>query len=322
MTGRGSGKGKRAHGEDSGPPSSDAPLTTRSMTGFGRARVERDGIALEVEIRSWNSRFLDTVFKLPRLYLDFEFELRTLLAERLSRGKVELSVTRRVTSSGSAEPEVRRERIVAIDELFQSLCAELGIPLGEGRTELLRSLILSREVVDFGEGLTDSELERELLLEGAKAAVEALKTMRAAEGRRLGEDMLARLERLREIRTEIAARVEGGAERTRERLTERLKKLPVGVDVDPSRLAAEVALIAERSDVSEEITRLGIHLDEFSQLLRRPGSEGKKGDFLSQELLREVNTISSKAQDAAVQHLVVDAKAEIEKIREQIQNIE
>ncbi|MBN8548179.1 MAG: YicC family protein [Deltaproteobacteria bacterium] len=291
-----------------------------SMTGYGHATAKRAGISVEVEVRTVNSRYLDCTLKLPRPYTIFEPELRERAAAKLQRGRVEISVSR--TVQAAQRQGLRFDK--ALFEQYLKVYRSAYHAAGAKEVSLentVQNILARREVLDIGEIPAQLEQEKTLLWEGIDAALADLDSMRRSEGKRLGLDMLQRVETLRGIRSEIARKALRAPEELQNRLQERMNKLLAAAHIDESRICAEAALLAEKVDVSEELVRLDSHFAQFESTLAVTPN-GRKLDFLLQEFGREFNTISSKAQDAAIQSAVVDAKTEIEKLREQVQNVE
>ncbi len=300
--------------------SSSNALHVVSMTGYGRALVKRGALSVEVEVKAVNSRYLDCALKLPRQYSGFEPELRELAGSLMQRGRVEISVVRGVDAALQEGLRFDKQLFDQYVKLYRSLQRELGVrdPSVE---KMVHQILSRREVLDVGEGSVEVEKEKAVVWEAVSKALSDLDAMRRKEGQRLGADMLQRVSVLRLLRAGIAKKAERAPEELQKRLEERMRKLLSGVDVDQGRLCTEAALLAEKVDVSEELVRLDSHFEQFEAALKS-SPNGRKLDFLLQEFGREFNTISSKAQDAAVQGAVVDAKTEIEKLREQVQNVE
>lgn len=297
-----------------------ADVQVVSMTGYGQALVKRGALVLEIEVKSVNSRYLDCALKLPRHYSAFEPELRELTSAQVQRGRVEISVTRNIEAAQREGLHFDKSLFDQYLKVYRSVQRELG--LQEASLESAVNEILSRrEVLDIGEGNIQPEKEKAALWEGVTKALAGLNAMRRKEGLRLGSDMLQRVAALRGLRERIAQKAKKAPEELQKRLEERMRKLLSGVALDEGRICSEAALLAEKVDVSEELVRLDSHFAQFEAALRT-SPNGRKLDFLLQEFGREFNTISSKAQDAAIQSAVVDAKTEIEKIREQVQNVE
>ena len=288
-----------------------------SMTGFGRATVTEDGREITIELKSVNHRYLDLSFRMPRHIGFIEDVLRQLLAEQLSRGHVDIYVNYRNTRTDA--------RTVVIDE------ALMGAYLSAARSaaaqyELRDDITLSTamrfpDVTDVIEAEEDREAVAALAREAALRAVTAMKRMRAGEGERLCNDLLNRVTTVESIAAKIETRAPLVVEEYRAKLSQRLSALLSG-DIDEARFATEVAIFADRAAIDEELVRLSSHIAQLRATAELDEPVGRKLDFLVQELNREVNTIGSKASDAQIAGCVVAAKGEIEKLREQVQNIE
>lgn len=294
-----------------------------SMTGYGSGVGEADGVVVAAEIRTVNNRYLDFRCKLPPPLLAAEPRLKALVEAQIERGRVELSlrVEPRSRSLATVVPNLDLARAYA--EAYTALGEALGVPCA-----LDAARIAELPEVMQGQATADSIEAGALAAE--RAVVEALtrlRQMRAAEGQRLVEDLRQRLGVLRALLAQIEGALPALAEATRARLQQRAQQVAqeaglVDAQVDPARLLTEVALVVERSDVTEEVVRLRSHLEAARELLDRGGAIGRKSDFLCQELLREVNTLGAKAAQVDVTRAVVDMKTEVERIREQIQNVE
>lgn len=292
----------------------------RSMTGFGEAGGDNGRYGVTVGLRAVNHRFLDLQIRLPEEHRGAEVGLRELLGRELVRGRVEMRVDIQAVRVPTARVQVNEEVVGAVAAAVRSL-SEAGLVV-QGLTagDLLRLPAALQIQVDSG-GWEDDD--QGLLLRVAGAAVGKLVASRRAEGESLASilldrvvklgEMVAKLEELRiEAREELAAGL-------RKRLDEALQG---GVGLDESRLAQEVAVLVDRSDVSEEVDRLRSHLQHFRQVTGEGGAIGKRLDFLTQEIFRELNTLGSKCRHAAMTRNVLDAKVVCEEIREQVQNVE
>ena len=292
----------------------------RSMTGFARVSCCSHGIELDLEARSVNHRFFDVAIKGPRRYAIAERDIKAVLQKLHRRGRVEISLSRRVVREEVEAVEVLPSSLDRYVQMYGAACRRYGVS-----SENLGSFIgqvLLREDESRDEGAPSDE-EMAVVLRAVEELSEALAVMRESEGAALVQDLSKRLALLGKARASIAQLAEAGPARLQERLRERLKALAPEISVDPERLATEVAFLADRIDVAEELSRLAIHLDKFQHTLAgEADGVGRKLDFLTQEIGRELNTVGSKAQDAQIQGLVVEAKAELERIREQVQNIE
>ena len=295
-------------------------VTVRSMTGFSRVSFGGHGVELDVEVRSVNHRFLDVVVKGPRIYASFERDIKAIVQKLHRRGRIEVSIARRTVSNGG-DVEVLPASIDRYVKLYGTACRKYGLS-----TDSLGAFIgqvLLREGSAADEGTDVAEEEVAVLLRVVDEASEALSVMRESEGAGLVDDVKKRLSALEKFVGQIEPLKSGAPSRLRERLLERVALLAPDIKVDAQRFAAEVAFLSERVDISEELARIAIHLSGFKDGLKGDSEGvGRKLDFLTQELGREFNTIGSKAQDAEIQGLVVEAKAELERIREQVQNIE
>jgi uncharacterized protein (TIGR00255 family) len=287
------------------------------MTGFGRALVDFDaGSArgrLRVEIRSVNHRGLDLKVRAPQPDAFCEAEIGRSVRAAVERGSVTVHIREEAQPARAGIDEARARQVNAA---LERLRADLGIvePVG------LAAIAAFMSASDGG-GL-EGEALWEALRPGVEKALGELVATRRREGAALAEDIRGRVERLGGLVAEIRAVTAGLPERFARKLEERLAALRGQPGFEPARVAQEAALMAERLDVSEELVRLATHLEHLGELLRAPGAVGRKLDFFVQEVGRELNTIGSKAQDARVSGLVIDGKAELEKLREQAQNVE
>jgi uncharacterized protein (TIGR00255 family) len=289
----------------------------RSMTGFGLGEAPLATGKVAVEIRGVNHRFLDVRVRMGRDLGDLAGFVELLARERLSRGRYEVAM--RVDGIVLGAPALDRERARsayrAFCELRDELAPGLDVPLS-----------LLAAVPDLFVSSGDRELERlrEATRTAFEAAVSALDEMRAHEGNALHHDLTERVARVRHLAEGIRQRAPDVLETHRRRLRERADRLRAAteLDVDGARLEQEIALFAERSDVCEELTRMESHCTQFVGLLSGDDAVGRRLDFLLQEMAREANTIGAKSPDAKIAHAVVEVKAEIERMREQVQNVE
>lgn len=296
----------------------------RSMTGFSRIEVEEAGCVLSVNIRATNHRFLDPQFRLPSSLESFEPAVRRLLKESVLRGHVEITVG--VAGLGSADVEIDRKLLAAYLKGYQILKQEFGATNDPDLMALLR--VPGLIVMDNGEIPPEKlEIACQLLERGVSQALATLNEMRAREGEAMERDLVARFERLEALRESVSELAEKAPQYYKQRLEGRLRDLSSAGELDASRLAQEVAYLASRSDVAEELTRFQSHLDQVRQLLKVSSEIGKKLDFLLQEMNREANTLLSKTTDVPeagmeITRQAIEMKTEIEKLREQAQNIE
>lgn len=304
------------------PPVPRAP-GLRSMTGYAQARADQEGWALRLSVRSVNHRFLDLHVRLPEGYEAIEPRVRQMVREHVRRGHVD--VTLRIDPAGSAAVHVNQELAEAYARAAQDLARKFAANALPDFISILRL-----PGVIAGPGIGKEEDQARVHMHAVACLDEALARldeMRSAEGLALAHEMRGRLSRI----AEHASHIENLAEQLRpafaQRLDQRLKELLGGASLDPARLSQEAALLAERSDISEEVARLRSHLQQFEKLLGSGSEAGKKLDFLLQEMQREANTMLSKtpgvdAEGLKITEVALEAKAEIERLREQIQNVE
>ncbi|HAD04800.1 MAG: YicC family protein [Desulfuromonadales bacterium GWD2_61_12] len=290
----------------------------KSMTGFGKGMTTLTRATLTVEVKTVNHRFCDVSVKSPRSIALWESEIKKRVGERLKRGKIDIFIAVESSSGGATVPTLNLPLAEAYFRLFDDLRGRLGLA-GEVPLSLVTGqrdvLVLQEEPIaetDLWPGL-------EQALEGALEGVEA---MRLAEGEATGRDLAARLAILADLLDGVTLRSALVPQEWQARLRERIARLTQELEFDPARVAQEVALFADRCDISEELARFRSHLDQFRSLMGSGEAVGRQLDFLVQELNRETNTIGSKSNDAELARLVVTIKSELEKIREQVQNIE
>jgi len=297
-----------------------APAMIRSMSGYGRGGAEGDTVRVSFEVRSVNHRFCRVSLHLPGELAFLESEVRQVVRERVERGKVDVSAT--VTGPGGA-PSVQVDRDLA--ESYRNELRDLADELGLfGDLDLVTLAGLPGVLAAQTSPQLDPERDEPVVREALEAALDALDEMRQAEGRHLGEDVeerLARIDELADAITEVAAEV---PKRYRDQLHERIQSLCEDMEgeVDQGRLAQEVAHYADRADINEELVRVRSHVAKARELLATDGAVGRSLEFLLQELHREINTIGAKAKAVEVGETVVELKSELERIREQAQNIE
>ena len=290
----------------------------KSMTGYGRGEWQEGERRVEVEVKSFNHRYLDISPHLPRRLNSLEAQVRNLIKQRVSRGRVEVSV--QTDDSSLVEQKLELDTSLAQDYhlALKTLQQELGIP-GEIRLETLANF---RDIFTRKEVETDLEKEWASLQIALEAGLRNLEQMRRDEGLALRGDFLGRLTAIGEMTREIEKKAPLALEASRDRLAQRVQELSRGIPVDEVRLAQEVAYLAERSDITEELVRIRSHLNQFREMLDDSEPAGRKLEFLLQEVNREANTIGSKASDAGIAQVAVGIKSELEKMREQVQNVE
>lgn len=289
-----------------------------SMTGYGRAGAVLNGRDIKVELRSVNARFFEYSSRLPRSCAFLEDKLKKLVAARVSRGKVELNLTiQNVTAADTVVAvnwQLAEGYRAALTSMVDKMDLKNDITVG----------MLARfpDVLTQTAAPTDEAALWQDVQTVAVQAVDAFVAMRAAEGEKLKADILSRLTTIEALVAQVEQNSEGRVQAYTERLYARLQELLGDRNVEESRLVTEAAIFADKTAVDEETVRLHSHVAQYRQILELDEPVGRKLDFLTQELNRESNTIGSKCQDVAITRLVVELKSEIEKIREQIQNIE
>lgn len=291
----------------------------RSMTGYGRKEAGDAGNQFSIEIRSLNNRYFDVQVKMPRALAALEARVKKSVQERCSRGRFDVSVVRNSEHERGVRLVVDEALATQYIGILKDLKTRFGLN-GDVDLSLVAGLT---DIVTMTDVKEDPETLWRILSSGMSQALDELDRMREEEGALLVRDIRERLDTIERTILAIRSQAPVTIENARKRMTDALNRL-LNEQPDPIRLAQEIAVLAERTDVTEELTRLGSHLTQFRSLLDSPGREavGRKLDFLLQEMGREVNTIASKAMDARISLDVVNVKAELEKIREQVQNIE
>jgi uncharacterized protein (TIGR00255 family) len=292
------------------------------MTGFGRSAFATRDARFDVEVRSVNHRFLDARVRLPKPLVAFESDVRAAIQRRFERGKVDLSV-----ASASGDPKATKLEIdLATAQQYLRAAAALRASEGVSGELGIANLLALPGVARFSEPELPPEELREGLFAALEAALGALDAMRAAEGAALERDLLARLERVTGLTAFLEERSGLVQQTVRERLRKRAQQLEQETGLlDAARLHQEVVFAADRMDVNEELVRLRSHVAQFREILAGAGAGspvGRRLDFLLQEFGREANTVGSKASDAPIAHQIVELKTEIERMREQVQNVE
>jgi uncharacterized protein (TIGR00255 family) len=290
----------------------------KSMTGFGRAEGETSLGKVAVDARSVNHRYCDINIKLPKRLTPFENRIKEIIRSQVSRGRVD--VTLRLDSLGEEKVQLSIDLDLAQQyyRVFQDLKEKLHL-----KDEITLGLLAgAKDLIAAKEESVDIEPYWQEVLPVLNQSLRGMDDMKRLEGETLAKDLQQRLDligkQLRMIKHQFPSRLKTSLTR----LHERLRSLLEGTEIDPSRFQQEVAFLAERTDITEEIVRAESHLAQFGTLLERDEPSGRKMDFLLQEIHREMNTISAKANDAEISQRVVEVKAELEKIREQVQNIE
>ncbi len=288
-----------------------------SMTGYGKGDHRKDGIELTVEVKSVNNRFLDLTIKSPRIFAAYEELIRSRVRESISRGHVDVFV------SYTDKRERGKKFFVdlGVAKAYEAAAKTLKETLTDVKDDLALSFYLRLpDVVRQEDTEGEDEEMKNALVSALQLALDNLLKMRFAEGERLKADLLLRIETIKTLREEIASRAPFVAEEYRKKMTERIREL-VGENADETRIVTEAAIFSDKCNIDEELTRLSSHIAEFYSIAEEK-LIGRKLDFLIQEFNRECNTICSKSNDSEVTRSALAMKNEIEKIREQIQNIE
>lgn len=290
---------------------------SKSMTGYGKGEIHLDNGRITVEMRSVNHRYGEISIKLPRNLIRFENDVRKAVSERVKRGKIDVFI-QMDTDAQSRPPTVNITLAKAYYREFSRLRDELGI-----REEVPLALVVAQK--DVLAVFEDDDREDDMLeglLAAVAGAVDSMDAMRIREGRELADDLAGRRANLARLIDRVAARAPSVPHEYLDKLKTRLAQFKTDNFPDDTRIVQEIALMADRCDITEELVRFGSHLVQFDAALESVEPVGRKLDFILQEMGREVNTIGSKANDAEIAACVVELKAELEKIREQVQNIE
>ncbi|NDI33476.1 YicC/YloC family endoribonuclease [Chengkuizengella sediminis] len=291
----------------------------QSMTGFGQAIRLMKGYQIQIDIKTVNHRYREIKIKMPREWLALEEKLKTIIQKRIQRGRVEVFMTIEQQDSHT-EQQVEINWQLA-DHYFQA-ADQLKTRYKLQDSLSLKDLMLIPDLVSLRKNLPDQdELMNQIISDCLEEALHQLLEMRSKEGSHLRKDLMKRVQVMEELHTQIQSMALSAVEQMRERLLQRIQEV-YDKQLDESRFTMEVALIAERANIDEELTRLLSHFEQFNTLFNQDEPVGRKLDFLIQEMNREVNTIGSKSNFTEITNKVVDLKAELEKIREQVQNIQ
>ena len=290
----------------------------KSMTGYGKGQGESEEVTLIVEIRSVNHRYSDVTVKSPRSLLPLEGEIKKIVSRRLKRGKIDIFINQEFAATAATIPTLNHPLASAYVEVFEQIRTlfpvDGGIPLS--------FFAAQRDVIVLKEAVPAEEAVRSSLETALEKALNNIEGMRVAEGEATRHDMEARLENVRNMLAQVESRAPQVPQEWQVKIVERLDRLAKDFEWDPQRVAQEIAVFADRCDISEEIIRFKSHLKQFMALFDSAEPVGRQMDFLVQELNREVNTMGSKSNDAELTRIVVSIKSELEKVREQVQNVE
>ena len=292
----------------------------KSMTGFGSGTATKDGITCTVEIKSVNARFLDLFIRSPKQINPFESIIRGLVQDRITRGKVEVSV--------SIQDAGERPKTFTINSVLrkqiQKLLVQEEFYDDPKKVPLQAVNSISNEWIQQQDTPIAEDVLSEIVKESTSQALDALVVMRTVEGKHIEQDLLSRISTLEHIINRIDENKSGAVEAYREHITGKIQEYLVSLDasISEDRFLQEIALLADKTDITEEIVRFTSHVVQLKNTLVDENSIGRKVDFILQEMNREVNTIGSKAMDSSITEFVVQLKCELEKIREQVQNVE
>ncbi|MGM0545267.1 MAG: YicC/YloC family endoribonuclease [Bacteroidota bacterium] len=290
-----------------------------SMTGFGRGEASKNGITVTVELKSVNSRYLDISLRLPQSIEDKELDIKEILQRHVERGKVNVSV--RVDKSDTGEPEVTFNRNLV--QGYKKMLNELREAAGIEEPVTLKTFLQFNDIFETRE---DDEKTIKQIWDLTRIAIdkgaEELKSMRLQEGTQLENDLNQRIDHIEEMLNIVMDKVDGRSKEIKEDLIERVNELIDSDKIDADRLEMEVAVLVDKMDITEEIVRTQSHIKFFREAVNNDNSVGRRLNFLSQEINREINTIGSKANDSEISQYIVKAKESLEKIREQVQNVE
>jgi uncharacterized protein (TIGR00255 family) len=288
------------------------------MTAFGRGEAMADGYHFTVELRTLNHRFCDIRIKLPRKYVDFEEEIKRKLSSQFSRGRIEINVV--------ADEALDKVQHLTVDselaKTYKRLLLDLQDKLGLEASLRLDTLLHFRDIFVFAEDEKSRARAWKVLEKALDQSVKECIQMRKEEGSVIEIDFDERLNQLETLSSEVESRTPLVVLDVRDRLHKRIEELLGQGELDESRLAQEVAILAERSDITEELIRFTSHIQQFRALLKASGPRGRQLEFLLQEMHREINTIGSKANDVEIAQKVIQIKTELERLREQVQNVE
>ena len=290
----------------------------RSMTAYGRAESVKGNIAFVAEMKSVNGRYREIILRLPQVLQPLEDRIKPMISSALKRGRIEISIQMKDNSGNNLELELNKPLVKAYITVFNELNRELGCdqPIDLAVfSQLKDTIIVKQENVDIENMWPD-------LREVIDKALLSLDAMRLNEGKVIEKDFLKRLKNIKHYIKEISDQSKVTIEGYRDKLIEKIQKLAKNLEIAEDRLVQEVAVMAERSDITEELVRTQSHLEQFRNYMNQDDAIGRRLEFLLQEINREVNTIGSKAADSFISQRAVEIKAELERLREQIQNVE
>ncbi len=292
-----------------------------SMTGFGRGEVSAHGVTAMVELKTLNSRYLDVSVRLPQQFQDKELQFKEVLAQHISRGKLNVSIYVDDKEFQRQAPVVDAQKLANYVQILREIQTTIGT---DSKIEL-NQLLQFNDLITQPEPVQEPEHDKfcwSLIQQANAIAIENLMEMKRQEGAQLEADISSRISGIQEAIIHIQQTTDGRGEDLKKKLQERISSLLDDEKIDPNRLEMEVALMADKTDITEETVRLAAHLKFFTEAIQSNEHAGRRLNFLTQEINRELNTIGSKANDSSIAHEVVKAKEMLEQIREQVQNIE
>lgn len=290
----------------------------RSMTGFGRSVKEMGDGRITVEIKAVNHRFCEVSARMPRQWFSLEDAVRTWCREKMKRGKIDVSVFLEVENTSAKKVHINWNLL----EQFQQQFEEMKRRTGSAESFPLAAMLQHEEIAYVLEDPVDTDAVKELLKPAVEEALHQLEKMRQIEGSSLKEDLIMRIETVLAAKNEVEKYAPQVKENFRQRIHQRVEEFLSGAEMETSRILTEAAVYAEKIDIQEELIRIESHAAQFMHSLETTGPSGRKLDFILQELNREVNTIGSKANAAGISSKVVEMKDALEKMKEQVQNIE
>ncbi len=289
-----------------------------SMTGYGLSEYKDENFYIKVEIKSVNNRYLDINTRLPRFLLFAEEELKSLIKRKLYRGKIDVFINFEFLNSDNLDIEIDYALAKKIYDAGNLMSRDYDI-----KNDITTSKLISMpDVIKMSDAKVDVDLLKNLLFKTAEDAVNSLISMREKEGAKLKEDFKLKLTNINTLTEKIESRAPVTLKDNENKLRDRINKYLDESEIEESRILTEIAIILDKLSIDEEITRLFIHVKNFNDIINTNGAIGRKLDFLLQEFNREANTIGSKSNDIEILNIVVDLKSEIEKLREQVQNVE
>jgi uncharacterized protein (TIGR00255 family) len=289
----------------------------KSMTGFGTARRANERLEAVVEVKSLNSKSLDTNFRLPRSFSDKELEVRNILNQVLERGKINVNIELQSIGEKKNKLNINRPLAKTYFEELQSLAAEVGA----SQQDIFRLVLQMPDIYNQEDNTEEKEQDWQIIKQALQEAAQACNEFRVTEGKELASNLTSYIDKIRGLLEQVAVHDPQRMDNIRNRITSHIGEVTADEHFDKNRFEQEMIYYIEKLDISEEKVRLRVHLDYFTEVLTKEESPGKKLNFISQEIGREINTIGSKANDAQIQRYVIDMKEELEKIKEQSLNI-